>query len=74
VQMKTVAASVPMYKLQGLDAGVLSALEKGMKVRYFYVVGALAFAAALAVALVHYGFAGLEGFFRLLVATGSRKN
>lgn len=74
VQMKTVAASVPMYKLQGLDAGVLSVVEKGMRLRYFYVVGALAFAAALAVALVHYGFAGLEGFFRLLVATGSRKN
>lgn len=66
--------SAPMYTLQGLDPGVLEALDEGLKLRVVYMIACVAFAAVLVVALIHYGFTGLEGFFRLLVATGGKKD
>jgi hypothetical protein len=67
------ASSVPMHSMTGLDPKLLTALDTEVDLRWPFIIGALAVAILLAVALLHYGFVGLEGFLRLLVAPGGKK-
>jgi hypothetical protein len=66
-------ASVRMYEMEQLNPGLLAALDPGADLRLAFIIGGLALAVILAAALIHYGFLGLEGLLRLMVATGSKK-
>jgi hypothetical protein len=66
-------ASVRMYEMEHLDPKFLAALDEGVEWRLPFIAGGLITAVLLLAALIHYGYIGLEGFLRLLVAAGAKK-
>jgi hypothetical protein len=65
--------STPMYAMTQLDPKLLTALDAEVDLRTPLIVGAIVLIILLGVALLHYGFIGLESFLRLLVAPGGKK-
>ena len=62
-----------MAQLERLDGATLEALDGVAELRTAYIIAGVIAAILLGAALIHYGFMGLEGLFRLLVATGGKK-
>lgn len=63
----------PMYAMAQLDPKLLTALDAEVDLRIVFIVAAIALSVILAVALLHYGFIGFEGFLRLLAGPGGKK-
>ncbi len=62
-----------MHDMVGLDPTFLNVLDEGVDMRLAFIIGSVLVAVLLGAALIHYGFVGLEGLLRLLVASGSKK-
>ena len=58
-----------MYAMQDLTPELLKAFETSAQFWSIYIAGGLILAGLLAAALFHYGFRGIEGMLRTLVAT-----
>ena len=65
--------STPMYAMTQFDPTLLAALDIQADLRTPFIIAAIAMAIVLALALLHSGLHGLEGFLRLFVATGGKK-
>lgn len=62
-----------MYEFEQLSPSFLKVLDEGVENWKIYLAVAAVFGVLLVFALLHYGVMGLEGVFRALVATGSKK-
>jgi hypothetical protein len=66
-------AMARMYEIEELDPVLLAVLDEGVDLRTAFIIAGVILAVVLGVALVHYGFLGLEGLLRLMVAPGVKK-
>jgi len=65
--------SRPMYALQGYDRNLIEAWDTSIWLRKAYLIGGCIVGVVLALALVRYGYAGLERAARFFVADGRSK-